>query len=82
MTKGLYSIYDKKAGLYSPPQAHVTKSVMVRNVTDLIREGNNQIANHPEDFTIVQVGLWHEITGSVEEHSEEICECDILVGEK
>ena len=47
MIKGLYAIYDKKAEMYSEPKPAPTDGVFIRMVSDMIAEGNNQIASHP-----------------------------------
>lgn len=81
MLKGLYSIYDKKAEMYSEPKPAPTDGVFTRMVTDMLREGNNQIANHPEDFEILCVGEWNEITGDITSQNRFIVKCDALTGE-
>lgn len=81
MVKGLYSIYDLTAQMYSEPKPAPTDGVFTRMVTDMIAEGNNQIANHPEDFAVYKLAEWNEITGTIESTIKEICNCSILKGD-
>ena len=83
MVKNLYSIFDKKASMYSEPKPAPTDGVFTRLVQDMIREGNNQVANHPEDFSIVCVGEWNELAGSITpaEKPRVVLQCDSLKGE-
>lgn len=81
MVKGLYAIYDKKAEMYSEPKPAPTDGVFTRMVSDMIAEGNNQIASHPEDFAVYKIAEWAETTGNIEPTLREICECQILKGE-
>lgn len=81
MTKGLYSIFDKTAEMYSEPKPAPTDGVFTRLVSDMIAEGNNQIANHPQEFAVHCIAQWDEKTGIVVSDIREICECSILKGE-
>jgi hypothetical protein len=83
MVKGLYALFDKKADLYSDPKPAITDAVFVRLVQDMLREGNNQIANHPEDFSIVCVGEWNENSGNLTHYEKPrmVSQVDILNGE-
>lgn len=81
MLKGLYSIFDKKATMYSEPKSAPTDGVFTRMVSDMIAEGNNQIAQHPDDFAICKIAEWNELTGEIEPMMVQICECNILKGD-
>ena len=83
MVKNLYSIYDKTASMYSEPKPAPTDGVFTRMVQDMIREGNNQVANHPSDFSIVCVGEWNELSGNTTsaETPRVVLQCDSLTGE-
>jgi hypothetical protein len=81
MLKGLYSIYDKTAQMYSEPKPAPTDGVFTRMVSDMISEGNNQISNHPEDFAIYSLATWNDQTGEMAPEIREVCECHILKGE-
>lgn len=74
----IYSIYDKVAQMYSPLQLQPKDGVMTRTVGDMVREGNNQIANHPEDYKVMCLGIYHEQTGEIEPEHREVCECSIF----
>jgi hypothetical protein len=67
--------------MFSEPKPAPTDGVFTRLVSDMIAEGNNQIAQHPEDFVVYKIGEWNEVTGSIEQTLKEICECQILKGE-
>jgi hypothetical protein len=81
MVKGLYSIFDLTAEMYSDPKPAPTDGVFTRMVSDMMQEGNNQISNHPEEFAIYKVAEWNELTGHIEPTIVEICNCSILKGE-
>jgi hypothetical protein len=81
MVKGLYSIFDLTAEMFSDPKPAPTDGVFTRMVSDMMQEGNNQISNHPEEFAIYKVAEWNELTGHIETTIVEICNCSILKGE-
>ena len=81
MVKGLYAIFDITAQMYSEPKIAPTDGVYTRLVSDMIAEGNNQVANHPEEFAVYKLGEWNELSGHIESTVTEICNCSILKGE-
>lgn len=81
MVKGLYSIFDLTAEMYSEPKLAPTDGVFTRLVSDMIAEGNNQISNHPAEFAVYKLGTFNELTGNIEQDQKEICNCSILKGE-
>ncbi len=63
MDKNLYTIYDKKSEIYAPPFVELTDGTAVRMVTDLLSTSNTQFAKYPNDYTLVRIGSYDELTG-------------------
>lgn len=56
----IYSVYDVKSEMYSPPMVAVTRGVILRQIQDLLREGKHMYARHPEDYVLFYLGTFDE----------------------
>lgn len=65
MIKGIYVIYDSKAESYNDPVYFPNDQVAMRAAVDLVSQGDNQIRNHPEDFTLFKVGEYDDETAHI-----------------
>lgn len=69
----LYTVYDSKAELYMPPFCQKTKGEALRGFADAIQGGgDNNLAKHPEDFTLFEVGLFEDSDGTIQMHDAKI----------
>lgn len=64
MKFSLYAIYDRKAVEHGAPAAYANEPVAVRAFADLVN-GNGVHGEHPEDFSLVEVGSWDSSSGVV-----------------
>jgi hypothetical protein len=64
MDKNLYTIYDKKSELYAPPFVELTDGTAIRAISDMLQNPQAQFAKFPEDYTLVRVGSYDELTGT------------------
>lgn len=65
MKQILVSVYDVKAGAYNAPIAMLSKAAAIRSFTDAISEGKADFAKHPEDYSLVHVGDWDQVSGTL-----------------
>lgn len=66
MKKGIYSLLDTKACVYSTPFFVPNVAVLVRDLTDeLKRVGGerNLLASHPQDFELYELGSFDDEVG-------------------
>lgn len=67
MIKLIFAIYDSKSGLYSEIPIFQFKSIgdAKRGFSDLVNDvkKDNQIAMHPEDFSLMYLGEYNCSTG-------------------
>lgn len=61
----LVSIYDKKADSYAPCYCVDNRHIALRSFENLIKAGNSDVANFPEDFALMEVGEFINETGEV-----------------
>ena len=63
--KNLYSIYDKKACVFSSSIYVVDSEVILtRDLKTLVNSNqNNQLVNYPADFDLIYLGTFDERTG-------------------
>lgn len=59
----VYSVYDMKAGSYTPPFLARTPGEAVRIIANTVRSVESILAQYPADFQLVLVGEWDEMTG-------------------
>lgn len=65
MKKEMYSIFDKKAGLYAAPFVDINKGSAIRAIGEFIKRGDHTAAKYPEDFQLVHLGSFDEESGEV-----------------
>lgn len=66
MQKPICSVFDKRTALY-------TDLFVVRHIGDAVRQFDivrkdteNKIGKNPEDFELVQIGLWDDLNGKMD----------------
>jgi len=60
MEKNLYSIYDKKSGIYAPPFVELTDGTAIRACTDLLQRQDLPFGKYPNDYHLVKIARWDE----------------------
>mgnify|MGYP000615718505 CR=1 FL=1 len=68
----VYTIYDSKAELYCTPFYHRSKGGCLRMFQDMANDRNSQIGQHPEDFTLFEVGEFDDQTGMGQEYEAKV----------
>lgn len=63
MQQRLFSIYDEKAQAWLPPFAFIHQAQALRAFSDCLNSKDHQFAQHPEDYTLAQIGEWDEQSG-------------------
>lgn len=61
-----YSIYDRKALIYSPPFFSVSDGAAVRSLADLANDPSTTIGRHPSDYVLYCVGTFSDANGTLE----------------
>jgi len=61
----VFAVYDKKAKAYRFPHFHSQAGQAVRSFEDGVNEPNTEIAKHPEDFTLYQIGEFDDASGKI-----------------
>lgn len=70
MTKYILAIYDITAQQYGQVITAPNVGTVTRELTDMLREGNNTISKHPGDFALYHVGWFDDESGYVERTNE------------
>ena len=72
MEKNLYSIYDKKSGIYAPPFVELTDGTAIRACTDLSQRQDLPFGKYPQDYHLVKIAKWDEEDGHPSPTTNEI----------
>jgi hypothetical protein len=72
--KGIYSIFDRKAETYLPPFMEAANGTAIRKMQDMVADSNpnNVLHHHAEDFDLVKLAEFGEISGSVKPVNKEV----------
>lgn len=62
----VYSVFDSKVGSYARPFFMRTKGEALRAWSKVCNDSSTEIYEHPEDFTLFQLGYFYEETGLFE----------------
>lgn len=76
--EGLYSVYDIVCGEYNPPFVCKNMNTAIRNMKDSLKDAKQSIiAMHPEDYRLVEIGLFNKETGEITNISENMLSYDL-----
>jgi hypothetical protein len=70
--KGIYSIYDRKAEIYLPPFMEQANGTAIRKLQDMVAQEGSIWANHAEDFDLVKLAEFGEVSGSIKSIQKEV----------
>ena len=59
------SVFDKATGAYMRPWYAQTEGQALRLFIDELRSGNSPIKDHPEDYSLFQIGTFEDSTGEL-----------------
>lgn len=65
MIKKIFSIFDKKSGLFSGLTLFVNHSEAVRSFQDAVGNSGSLFCSHPEDFDLYCLGEFNEGSGLI-----------------
>lgn len=65
MIQKAYSIYDSKAEAYSRPFFAINKAMAIRSFQDIAADQQHPIGQHPEDYTLFEIGQWDDTTSEL-----------------
>jgi len=66
MKVNLFSIFDKKSLVFSPPFPAPTYGAAERAIEEQFRNPETQLAKWPQDFSLFTVGIFDDEIGSTE----------------
>lgn len=87
----LFALFDSKAAAFLPVFSAPTKAFAIRLVTDMVNDPQQQVAKHPDDYSLFQLGVMNMDDGVIKPEKMNLGNCvefkdsatvDYLVGEK
>lgn len=69
MIQFIYSIHDNKANAYLPPFYLHNKNMAIRSFSDCVNEQDHPFNKHPEDYSLWELGEFHDDTGEIIYHT-------------
>jgi hypothetical protein len=61
----IFSIFDSAASVYMRPFPAQAEGAASREFSDLCVAGDSPFAKHPEDYTLMRIGMFDDNTGEV-----------------
>lgn len=61
----VFSVYDSKALTFSHPHVQPNSDVAVRAFAQAANSPGNAISDHPDDYSLFQVGIFDDETGII-----------------
>lgn len=59
----VFSVYDSKVEVYLQPFFMRTKGEAIRGFSDLVNDETTQFSKYKEDYTLYELGSFHDDTG-------------------
>lgn len=75
MVVRLYSIYDMKTRVFSPPMLYHNDAHAMRDLSRELEKEQSMVAKFPHDFEIRSVGSWNDSTGEIEQTEIPVVVC-------
>lgn len=66
MNLKMFVIFDVKAEAYLPPFFMTATGLAIRTFSDMACDKNHQVGQHPEDYTLFEIGEYDQSNGSVQ----------------
>lgn len=63
--KGIFSVFDKKAGVYSTPFVSHSLATATRDFGSAVNDSSSQISKFASDYELFMVGEWDEDSGLI-----------------
>ena len=60
----VFTVYDSKAEAYMQPFYMQTTGQALRAFEDTVNDPDHQFHKHPADFTLFELGIFNDITGT------------------
>lgn len=70
--QNLYSVHDSKAEVYERPFVMRNKAEAIRAMETTTKDTTTKFNKFPTDFTLVELGEWDDVTGSIVCHEKPI----------
>lgn len=70
MKLNVYSIYDVATGAYMRPFFMQSDGQAIRAFKDIATDKDHEIGSHPEDYTLVRIGVFDDNKGQI--HPEDV----------
>lgn len=68
----LFSIYDSKSKAHSNPFCSAAAGSAIRGFIDLVMDEKSNVAKHPGDYTLMEIGGFDDCTGCLSPHKAAI----------
>lgn len=66
MKKNMYAVFDTASGVYDGPIPGVSDGHMIRQFSDMAVAADHPIGQHPEDYSLIKIGVWNDATGEIQ----------------
>jgi hypothetical protein len=65
MNMQIFAVLDTKAGAYLQPFFLPNENMAIRTFGDCCMDPEHNFGMHPEDYHLVQVGIWEQLKGTI-----------------
>lgn len=74
----LYSVYDSVAETWGKPFPMKNKGEAIRGFAQAVNDQQTQLNQHPEDYTLFEIGEWDDDSGVVYMHDAKVS-CGVAI---
>lgn len=64
--KYVFSVFDKKAGVYCTPFVSHSTATATRDFGQAVNDPNSQVCKYASDFELFELGAWDEDSGQIQ----------------
>lgn len=67
MKNGIFSVYDVASESFQRPFTAVKKGEAMRSFIDICQDEKHPLGQHPEDYTLFEIGSFNDASGEVKD---------------
>ena len=71
MKLNIYTIYDTAAAVYLRPFFMQSDGQAMRSFTDIATDANHDVGKHPEDYSLIRLGIYDDNSGTLHNENNE-----------
>lgn len=72
MNLTIYTIFDSASNAHMRPFFMMSDGQAIRAFNDLVMDADHEVGKHPEDYSLIRIGMFNDSTGKLSDEVSEV----------